>query len=288
MNTATLHAKYLPQIQSICPDLPITTVSINSEGLVNDVAIVNDNTAFRFAKDAYGQRVLAIEVRLLELIHPHVTLAIPQPFYTGPAAIAYALLPGEALLRTRLDALDEQAKQRVADQLATFLRQLHAIPYDATVPATLAPCRYDDWIGIRRRVEERIYPLLMKHQRVWLETLFNTMLDDPSNFAYAPRLIHGDLGCYHLLLDVASSSLTGVIDFGVAGIGDPAVDFACLLQYYGASLIQRLYAEYPEARQYAKRAQFYAQAIELQWVLSGLESGESFWFTAHLGNARDL
>lgn len=288
MTTATLSANYLPQIQSICPDLPVETVSINSEGLVNDVAIVNGNTAFRFAKDDYGQRVLAIEVRLLELIRPHVTLAIPQPFYIGQEAIAYALLPGESLLRGCLDALNEQAKQQVADQLATFLRQLHAVPYDESVPVTPAPCRYADWIGIRRRVEERIYPLLMKHQRTWLEAFFKGMLDNPANFDYTPCLIHGDLSCYHLLFDVPSHSLTGVIDFGVAGIGDPAVDFACLLQYYGGSFIERLYGKYPAARHYAKRARFYAQAIELQWVLSGLESGESFWFTAHLGNARDL
>jgi hypothetical protein len=32
----------------------------------------------------------------------------------------------------------------------------------------------------------------------------------------------------------------------------------------------------------------YAQSIELQWVLLGLETGESFWFTAHIGGARDV
>ncbi|MFZ4658307.1 MAG: hypothetical protein ACOYNY_14925 [Caldilineaceae bacterium] len=32
----------------------------------------------------------------------------------------------------------------------------------------------------------------------------------------------------------------------------------------------------------------YAQSIELQWVLLGLETGKSFWFTAHIGGARDV
>lgn len=36
------------------------------------------------------------------------------------------------------------------------------------------------------------------------------------------------------------------------------------------------------------RACFYAQAIELSWCLLGLETGEAFWFTAHLGGARDI
>ena len=26
----------------------------------------------------------------------------------------------------------------------------------------------------------------------------------------------------------------------------------------------------------------------LQWILLGIESGETFWFTAHLGGARDI
>ena len=32
----------------------------------------------------------------------------------------------------------------------------------------------------------------------------------------------------------------------------------------------------------------YAQSSDLQWVLLGLETGESFWFTAHIGGARDV
>ena len=35
-------------------------------------------------------------------------------------------------------------------------------------------------------------------------------------------------------------------------------------------------------------ARFYARGIELKWVLLGLETGEMFWFTAHLGGARDI
>jgi hypothetical protein len=39
---------------------------------------------------------------------------------------------------------------------------------------------------------------------------------------------------------------------------------------------------------YLARARFYAQSIELHWVLLGIETGEHFWFAAHLGGARDV
>ena len=45
---------------------------------------------------------------------------------------------------------------------------------------------------------------------------------------------------------------------------------------------------YPNLEVFLPRARFYAQSIELQWVLLGIETGETFWFTAHLGGARDV
>ena len=44
----------------------------------------------------------------------------------------------------------------------------------------------------------------------------------------------------------------------------------------------------PQLDRYLPRARFYAQLLELEWVLRGFESGEKFWFTVHLGNARDI
>jgi len=79
-----------------------------------------------------------------------------------------------------------------------------------------------------------------------------------------------------------------VIDFGVAGIGDPALDFGNLITAYGESLIVKMRKSYPNLEKHLPRARFYAQSIELQWVLLGLETGENFWFTAHLGTARDI
>jgi hypothetical protein len=61
-----------------------------------------------------------------------------------------------------------------------------------------------------------------------------------------------------------------------------------LLNYYGESLVSKLSKTYPELDKLMGRARFYAQAIELQWVLLGLESGEKYWFTSHLGNALDI
>jgi len=61
-----------------------------------------------------------------------------------------------------------------------------------------------------------------------------------------------------------------------------------LLGVYGESFVRQMAPEYPGMDLFLPRARFYAQAVEIQWVLLGLETGDSFWFTAHLGGARDI
>jgi aminoglycoside 2''-phosphotransferase len=280
--------KYIPRIHEMCPNLDISSITYNGEGLVNDVLIVNDDTVFRFAKDDDGVRVLRSEIQILSLIRPHVTLDIPSPFYVDQDVVAYQMIAGETLSRCVLAGLNEQAKQAVADQLADFLRALHTVSVDGTVPTSSAPVKYQDWVEIRQKVQDKVYPLLMAHQVEWARNLFDGILGDQGNFDYEPCLIHGDLGPYHILFDRQTSRITGIIDFGVSGVGDPAIDFGNLLQVYGESFVSRLRRRYPESEHSMKRARFYAQAIELEWALSGVTSGEILWFLAHIGGARDI
>lgn len=107
-------------------------------------------------------------------------------------------------------------------------------------------------------------------------------------FEYIPALIHGDLAPYHILFDVKGQEISGILDFGVAGLGDPALDLGSLLSSYGESFVSHMGNAYPGLEGLLPRARFYAQSIELQWALLGLETGETFWFTTHLGGARDI
>lgn len=281
-------AKYHERLLTISPELEVETVEVNVEGLVNDVIIVNGEWVFRFAKDEWAVRALERELQILNLVHPHLTLNVPQPFYTASDAIAYRRVPGETLTRELLYELTPRARRAVAGELGEFLHELHHAPLTEGLPATSAPVHFQDWIDIRRRVEQKLYPLLMKHQIQWAERLFDGILDDPDNFNYQPQLIHGDLGCYHILYVPQTGRLGGVIDFGVAGVGDPADDLAVLIQYYGETFVQEVVKAYPQAKEYLRRARFYAQGLELQWALKGLDGGEQFWFTTHLGGARDI
>jgi len=281
-------AQYLPRIRSILPGLQIDEISHNAEGLVNEVFIVNQAVVVRFAKNERACAILQAEVSLLERIRPQLAVAIPDPFFISSDVIAYPLLGGVSYTRRLMMRLNVNERQSTAEQLGGFLSTLHSLPLDERVVTSPAPVRYEDWLDIRSKVEQKIYPLLMAHQREWAQELFDGMLAEPGQFDYRPCLIHGDLSPYHILFAPAHNRIHAVIDFGVAGRGDPALDTGCLLQVYGERFVTQMLAAYPGAAQHLPRARFYAQAIELEWILNGLNTGQAFWFTAHLGGAREL
>jgi aminoglycoside 2''-phosphotransferase len=279
------------RVQSLMPDLEIKKFEFIDEGLFNDVVIVNHEYVFRFAKTEEGAEILNNEMRILELIQPTIGVNVPTPKYHDTDCMVYPFIAGEPLLLERIKAWNEGIQTHMAEALGRFLFNLHAIDVsqvEPELPATMAPVTRDRWLKIYGGIKETVYPLLWKHQVQWAERVFSSMLNNESFFEYKPALIHGDLRQYHVLTDREGRQLSGVIDFGVAGIGDPASDFGTLINTYGESFVVKMKNTYPNLEEFMPRARFYAEALELQWVWLGIEFKEYFWFIAHLGCARDI
>ena len=281
----------LERARSLLPELEIEHVQRNEEGLINDVLIVNRQWVFRFAKTEAYARILQDELKILDLIRPRLGVRVPDPLVRQAGCMVYPLLSGQTLSLKTVRAFSRPAQRRIAVQLGAFLYQLHSTPLaglDWELPASRAPVRRQDWLELQAQANLRIAPLLQAYQLEWLADLFDGVLKDPLADRYQPALIHGDLASYHLLLDKVGQNLNGVIDFGMAGLGDPASDIGGLINIYGETFVQKMKPTYPGLEAFLPRARFYAQLWEIEWVLRGLESGESFWFTGHLGNARDI
>jgi len=279
------------RIQVIMPELEIQHFEINQEGLINDVAIVNKKLVFRFAKTDEYAKILEDEMKILDIVRSRLEMEVPTPIYRGQDSVVYPFLEGQPFLRETLLKLESDVQVKTAEQLGKFLHELHTANIsgqDWEIPSTLAPVTREKWLEIRQRVKEKVYPLLLKHQIQWAENLFDGILSHSESFDYQPSLIHGDLAPYHILFDQSHNKITGVIDFGVAGMGDPASDIGSLIAIYGESFVNNMNTTYPHLETFLPRARFYAQSIELQWVLLGIETGETFWFSAHLGGARDV
>lgn len=283
---------YEDRIRELFPELNIESITINREGLLNDAVVVNHELVFRFAKTSFGFKDPLAEAKVLHFLRKYITIRIPEPFYESEGLLAYGFIPGETLRRDLLMKLPEPDQQAIADQLAQFFKELHGIPLtDASqheIPMADALMKYEGWVNVFRRIQEKVFPLLLPHVREWAVEHFETHLADKRNFEYPLRMIDSDIPPYHILFDPQQKRISGIIDFGCAGLGDPAIDLGIIIYNYGESFLDRFYHVYPEAEEYVKRARFYAGAHEVRWLLTGIEKNNPWWFGVHVGSAKDI
>lgn len=270
------------------PELEVRSAELNADGLMNDALIVNREFVFRFAKHAHAVSALASEAKILQLLDGQMGLLIPTLHHAGKDVLVHHYIEGEALTRAAFTRASEIARNRMAKQIGQFLAELSQVSIANDVPESLAPMTRHAWQEIRLEVREEVYPMLLPHQIEWADHLFDQALSDDTFFDYAPAIIHGDLAPYHILYREGKEGIRGIIDFGVAGRGDPAIDLAMLLQFYGEIIVDLILQDYPQGRRHLKRARFHAQAIELEWALNGIKTGQRLWFMAHLGGAREI
>jgi aminoglycoside 2''-phosphotransferase len=280
------------RIHEIAPEIDVRSLRLNEDGLINDVVVVNEEFVFRFPKHEYGFKHFKSEIKILRLLEGRLTLAIPSPFYVGEDCMAYRMIPGETLRPDLLLRMPGDDQQAIADQLAQFFSELHGFPLEEAeglgLPLADALMKYEGWVKAYERIREKVFPLLIPYLRDSLTEHFETHLAARENFEYELRMVDTDVPPYHIMFDREGQRVSGIIDFGCAGLGDPAIDLGVIMYNYGESFLRRLYRTYPEAEGYQKRARFYAGAIEARWLLTGIETGNPFWFAVHIGGAKDF
>lgn len=273
------------RIRASYPTLAIGRARIEEAGQNNLVLMVNDALVFRFPRYAAGARALRMETALLRALRGRLPLPIPDPLYAhlasdlpGEAFMGYPLIAGEPLWRETLAALDDEAAtQAMAEQVGAFLRALHHVPVGETELAGQPVADgAADWADLYARFRERLFAHMRPDARDAVARDFAAFLGEPSNFAYAPALRHGDFGPSNILWDAARRRITGVIDFGGAGLGDPAVDVAGIICEvgYGEAFARRCLHIYPEVKGMLARARFYVSTFALQEALFGVEQGD--------------
>ena len=186
------------------------------------------------------------------------------------------MILGELLLHDTLISIDDEEKiQALANQLAIFLKELHSVPVDKVI--AFNPPSYNgyvEWNDMYARIQEKLFPHMNPDARKWVASHFETFLSDPKNFDFKPVLVHGDFGPGNILFDAKTWTITGIIDFGSAGLGDPAVDFAGIFCQagYEEDFLRRFYKVYPEIEFVMDRVRFYADTFALQEALFGIEN----------------
>jgi aminoglycoside phosphotransferase (APT) family kinase protein len=177
-----------------------------------EVAIVDDEWVFRFPRRPAVEEALELEIVLLPALSSTLPVAVPsfEHISRDPLFVGYRVLRGEPLV-------DEDS-----GGVRAFVEALHALD-----PSGI-PVERPDWVEAYRvqcaEFERLVLPLVDKDRRERARELFD---EAETLVGFEPVLLHADLGPAHLL--VRDGRLTGVIDWGDARVGDPALDYAWLL-----------------------------------------------------------
>ena len=178
------------------------------EGWDSLVLEVDDDWIVRVPRRAEVREAIRFEARLLSELAPALPVPVPRFEVVEDTEdvffVAYRKLPGEPL---------HEPLVPLAAELGRLLGELHGFRPTVEVQP------YLDRI---ERFRREVLPLLEHEERRRAEAVLEQHRPSANR-----ALVHGDLGPAHILHD--GSSVTGVIDWSDASLGDPALDFAWLL-----------------------------------------------------------
>ena len=275
----------LRRLRARYPDLPIQRYMVFTNGWDSLALALDDTWLVRFARRPDVEAQLAVEARLLPALAPALPAPIPRfeligdPGTRGPTFAGYRILPGVPLPATLAVAPDQTSA--LARQIGAFLGALHAFPLARTAAAVAPLPLPREGAGARRHyadfyadVRARVFPLLDAPARARAAALWEPFLADDATFAFRPALIHADLAGEHILCDAATGALSGIIDWGDARAGDPALDFTGLLRDADPAFAEAALAAYPGPVDpaFRRRMDFYARLIPYHEVRFGLDT----------------
>lgn len=285
----TIPNHYIEKIRVVYPNLSLDYLELNQDGMNNDVVMVNHQLVCRFPKNDWAKEDLKTEVKILQVVQQFINLPIPRLEHVEDDFVSYPLIRGTALSRHQLFRLDSLAQEKVIEQLGQFYQQLHSIPSDAiavsSIPSSAAERSREDMLALYEQVQEILFPHFWKHQRTWVHEHFEPLVNGALNLGAPTTLIHGDLGCYHILFDPDQQRLSGIIDFGTAGIGNPAIDLAALLDNHGEAILKRMSKYYSGVEALIDQVRFRAGVVWLQWALMGMQHKDTELLLAHIGSS---
>ena len=215
-----------------------TVTRVNSSGTDNAMYRLGDDLAVRMPRVEWAAKYVDREHAWMAVLEPHLTVPIPTPLAQGTPAYGYPWnwnvcpwLPGQTPTSNHLhDPTNHAEAAQLATDLARFVDALHDIDHAAQPDAPRA------WRGAPLRTRnaptlEAIAALQTINQQrpdlgtidtdtvttVWRAALASPEYDGP------PVWLHADLAPGNLLCNYGQ--LSAVIDFGLMGTGDPAVDY---------------------------------------------------------------
>ncbi|HRQ63600.1 MAG TPA: phosphotransferase [Xanthomonadaceae bacterium] len=270
-------------IRAQFPDLAAHEVRWLGEGYDCVAFDVDGEWVFRFPKRSDVSDQLMLEMRLLPALASHSPVPLPGYCFHGQPNPPFPRHFGgyRKLAGMPASGVDwcTNGYTHLAPRLAQFLSWLHAFPrgqaarlgvpqqHLASIVDEAKAEALDDFEKVARAAPDQP---LQEWQRF--------LTDAPAKLnggETRPVMLHGDFAAEHVLYDPDAHSITGVIDWSDAALGDPALDLAGLVHWGGDRLLRAVLADYRGSvdRETLERAHFLAACRGVADMAFGLDAG---------------
>ena len=211
-------------------DMAITEVE--AQGHDNMTYRLGDSLSIRLPNNERYALQVAREHVILPKLSQHLSFNIPAPvrmgqpsqYFPHPFSI-YRWLPGKSV---NLLHLTDSDKERLAHDLAKFLKELHAIE----AIEGPGPGKHNYWRGAHINVykEDAIRYIDELNQLIDKDAAMSLLESAcETKWEHEPVWVHGDLAVGNMLME--EGRLTSIIDFGCTAVGDPACDLVIAWTY---------------------------------------------------------
>jgi len=217
--------KYIERIKKVI-SFEINKIDIHDGGDDFLVFEINSEWMFRFPRNDISQKALEKEMQFLARLKPLSPLPTPDYQYSGDGFAGYTKIHGKHLSDELFQGFSGDVREKVAEQLGSFLSALHNFPLNEADELGLT----QGWNGTHHKngtvFLEKVAPLLSPFARNKVTRYMEELLA----CEFIGRVIHGDFYLPdHVFFDESQNQL-GVIDFADANIYDPAHDLQCVLE----------------------------------------------------------
>jgi len=215
-------------------------------------------------------------VDICDVIRNRISLSLPLAVARAEGALICERISGTPLYRVPLNRLQRVQFIECARGLGSFLAELQSIPIDELAHLDLMDRSKDHSVTVVDETVGRfitdVAPQLMYPAVEWLREHCMSM-EDEELADWEPVLQHGELAPPHILFDFEAGHLSGIIDFGEVGIGDPADELFWLIWSYGQTFVDEVVAEQPSLMRHYRRARFLMGFHMIRWCLQGISGG---------------
>ena len=261
------------------PDLAVAAARYLHAGWDSTAWLINGQWVFRFPKREERREWVDSELGVLDLLgRRDLSVSVPVPEYVGQASrrfpcrfMGYRLIAGTTGDRLSPNQVDQKESAARLGELLTVVHSIDPCTADARIQTYDFPLDgvLAETIAMRETVLLRL--------PIELQTVCRPYLDGtcavPMQAAALRCLVHGDLVDEHVVLDDCGR-VSGVIDWGDAGLSDPGHDFGGLWAWLGAEFVRDVLSHYghPWNEAFVEQIAFRARCAALSaygWSLLG-------------------